>query len=179
MPGLEQGWRRRLAARCLRVLATLAGILYFLIDVCMLAAVRPLAHRLAQWQGFIWLGRQVDRLGPRTTLVLFLVPLLVLEPAKPVGAYLVAEGHTLSGILLIVAAELLKILTVERLFHRSRDKLLSIAWFARLHDWLAGWLNRARATAGWRYAAAVAAWVVRFVHPILRRLIAATRSRKP
>jgi hypothetical protein len=33
--------------------------------------------------------------------VLFLVPVIILEPVKPVGAYLIATGHLVSGISLI------------------------------------------------------------------------------
>jgi hypothetical protein len=48
--------------------------------------------------------------------VLFLVPVIILEPVKPVGAYLIATNHLVSGVSLIAIGELLKIVIVERLF---------------------------------------------------------------
>jgi hypothetical protein len=69
-------------------------------------------------------------LGPYPTLALFVVPVLVLEPAKPLAAYLTATGHVVSGLAVLGVAELLKLLLIERLFRISRDKLMSIAAFA-------------------------------------------------
>jgi hypothetical protein len=43
-------------------------------------------------------GERGRALGPYPTLVLFLVPVMILEPVKPVGAYLIATGHWLPGL---------------------------------------------------------------------------------
>ena len=51
-------------------------------------------------------------LGPYPTLVLFLVPVIILEPVKPVGAYLIATGHLVSGGSLIAIGEVLEIALV-------------------------------------------------------------------
>jgi hypothetical protein len=61
---------------------------------------------------------------------LFAVPLIVLEPAKPVAAYLAGTGHVAMGVIVLVAGEILKLVLVERLFKVSRDKLMSIPAFA-------------------------------------------------
>ena len=78
-------------------------------------------HRLRSW---------IMSLGPYPTLALFIVPVLVLEPAKPVAAYLTATGHVASGLAVLGVAELLKLVLIERLFRISRDKLMSIPAFA-------------------------------------------------
>jgi hypothetical protein len=71
------------------------------------------------------------------------VPLIVLEPIKPVAAYLGATGHVMTGVAIFVVGEILKLVLVERLFTVSRDKLMSIAAFAwtygqyrQMRDWL-------------------------------------------
>lgn len=165
----DREWRRRLAVRVVRLLAGIAALVYVLLDVVMLVAVRPLAHRLAALPWFQRLGTLVDRLGPRATLALLLVPLVVLEPAKPVGAYLVAQGHAASGLALIVVAEVIKLTTVERLYARSRDKLLTIAWFARLHGWAKAKLDWVRATPIGRVVVAVSGGVSRLMARLRRR----------
>jgi hypothetical protein len=82
-------------------------------------------------------------LRPYPTLALFAVPVIVLEPVKPVAAYLTATGHVVSGLAVLVVGELLKLILIERLFRISRDKLMSIpafAWcygkFELARDWL-------------------------------------------
>jgi len=89
-------------------------------------------------------------LGPYPTLVLFLVPVIILEPVKPVGAYLIATSHLVSGVSLIAIGELLKIVIVERLFHFSRDKLMSIPAFARVYNWAEAWLEYFRSQPLWQ-----------------------------
>src|SRR3984893_4897807 len=69
-------------------------------------------------------------LRPYPTLFLFAVPLVALEPVKPIAAYLLGTGHVAMGIFVLVVGEILKLMLVERLFGISRDKLMSIRTFA-------------------------------------------------
>jgi hypothetical protein len=78
---------------------------------------------------------------------------VVLEPAKPLGAYLIATGHVVYGITLVGVAEVLKIAVVERLFHFSRDKLMKIAAFAWAYNWLMVWLGYLRNQPLWQAVA--------------------------
>lgn len=64
------------------------------------------------------------------TLALFALPLVLLEPVKPMAAYLVGTGYVATGLIILVVGELLKLVLVERLFSVSRDKLMSIPAFA-------------------------------------------------
>ncbi|MBB6250278.1 hypothetical protein [Nitrospirillum iridis] len=184
------GWRpspraRLWIRRLLTPLAVVAALLYVLVDVCFLPLVRPFAAWMGRWSPFQALGRLIDRLGPRATLVLFLVPLIVLEPVKPLGAFLIAQGKTRTGLLLIIGAEVLKLLTVERLFQRSRHKLLTIRWFARVHGWIVGWIDRLKALPAWRVVVgighgvrAVAAPVLLMVWRQVLRSVAMARERR-
>jgi hypothetical protein len=92
-------------SRVLSPVAAAAAAFYFLIDAIFLSAVRtiirPLARALSRLRIFNALAAWLASLGPYPTLVLFLVPVIILEPVKPVGAYLIATGHLVSGISLI------------------------------------------------------------------------------
>jgi hypothetical protein len=142
----------------LRLPLFLAATIYFLIDDVVLAAVRPIVARLAALRLFARLGEAIERLPPYPTLVLFLVPFVVLEPFKLWALWLLGTGRFASGAIMLAVSHLASIVLVERLFHATRDKLLTIPWFARIHglvvtlyDWS---LGRLRATAAWRLAAA-------------------------
>ncbi|WP_271601648.1 hypothetical protein [Bradyrhizobium sp. CCBAU 45384] len=67
-------------------------------------------------------------------MALFIVPVVLLEPVKPVAAYLTATGHVVDGLMVLIVGELLKLLLIERLFSVSRDKLMSIPVFAWCYD---------------------------------------------
>ena len=111
------------------VIFTLAAI-YFLVDAVFMAIVRPFADRIAEHRIFGSLRVWIVSLRPYPTLALFTVPLIVLEPVKPVAAYLAATGHIAIGLIVFVVGEVLKLVLVERLFSVSRNKLISIPAFA-------------------------------------------------
>ena len=106
------------------------AIVYFLLDAVFATVAVP----LSRWIGANWAFERIHRwivsLRPYPTLLLFVVPLIVLEPAKPVAAYLLATGHALWGLCALAVAEIIKLVLIERLFSVSRDKLLSIPAFA-------------------------------------------------
>src|SRR3954469_17960464 len=112
--------------RILAPFVMVAAVLYFLLDAIFLSFIRPIFRLLARLGLLDRITRAIESLGPYTTLVLFVVPLAVLEPAKPVGLYLIAEGHYVRGVIVIGAAELLKIAIVERIYHIGKPKLMTI-----------------------------------------------------
>jgi predicted oxidoreductase len=69
-------------------------------------------------------------LRPYPSLALFAIPVIILEPAKPLAGYLLGTGHFFLGAVTFIAAEVLKLTLVERLFQLNREKLLSIPAFA-------------------------------------------------
>jgi len=93
-----------------------------------------LAKLVLRWLADRWVFESVrawiGSLRPYPTLALFILPVLLLEPVKPIAAYLMAIGHIISGLVVLVAGELLKLLLIERLFNVSRDKLMAIPAFA-------------------------------------------------
>ena len=139
---------RSAATRLLRPVGMLAALAYWV--------VRPVLRRIAHVPVFARIGRRVadwiTGLGAYPSLVLVLVPLALLEPAKPVGAWLFATGRPLAGAAVIAGAELVKITLVERLFHLAKPKLLTIGWFARGYGRVTAWLSWLKETAPVRAA---------------------------
>jgi hypothetical protein len=124
---------RRFGRMLLRVVALVAGTVYFLVDAVLLTALRPLGRWLAQLPFWRHAEEWTARLPPYPTLLVFLVPVILLEPVKPLAAWLAHEGHGEWALVLFGAGEVVKVVVVERLFSRNRDKLLTIGWFARLY----------------------------------------------
>jgi hypothetical protein len=108
----------------------LVAAIYFLVDAAFWTVAHPVARWLADLRILDGLRAWIVSLRPYPTLALFAVPVIVLEPVKPVAAYLTATGHFASGLAVLVIGELLKLVLIERLFRLSRDKLMSIPAFA-------------------------------------------------
>jgi hypothetical protein len=128
------------------------AIVYFLMDAIFATVAIPLSRWLAAHLAFARIHRWVLSLRPYPTLLLFIVPLIVLEPAKPIAAYLVGTGHAVLGLAILAIAEILKLVFIERLFSVSRDKLLSIpafAWGYGKYSAAKAWLTSLEA---WRVA---------------------------
>lgn len=166
---------RRLLSRLLRPVATLFAVAYFLLDALAYWVVRPVARRIARLPLFARFGQWVAGLGPYPSLVLVLVPLALLEPAKPVGAWLFATGRPMAGAAVIIGAELVKITLVERLFHIAKPKLLTIGWFAWGYVRVTAWLAWLKETAPVRAARRLLIAVRQFARRVGRRLSSMVR----
>ena len=123
---------------------------YFVIDALALSILKPLLRKLSNLQVFKFIAPWIASLGPYPTLALFLVPLILLEPVKPLSAYLVASGQFKLGMLVLVVGEILKITFVERIFHIGRDKLMTIKAFAWTYNFAFGWLTWLQALPAWQ-----------------------------
>jgi len=74
------------------------AIVYFLLDAIFATIAIPLSRWIAAHWALARIHRWVLSLRPYPTLLLFVIPLIVLEPAKPVAAYLVGTGHAVLGL---------------------------------------------------------------------------------
>ena len=126
-------WRTSLN-RIFKPFVFLVAAIYFLVDAAFWTVAKPIARRLADHWLFDRLRAWIVSLRPYPTLALFVVPVIVLEPVKPVAGYLTATGHVVSGLTVLVVGEILKLVLIERLFRVSRDKLMSIPIFAWCYD---------------------------------------------
>jgi hypothetical protein len=85
---------------------------------------------MARRRIFVRMRKWIGSLRPYPSLGLFVVPLVVLEPVKPVATYLIATGQIALGVTVLIIGEILKLVIVERLFKLCRRKLLKIPMFA-------------------------------------------------
>ena len=98
------------------------------------------------WQGCVALGRQVIALIPwarlkariaafiaimpaPVALVIFLIPLAIVEPFKIISLWLMAVGHPILGALGWIAMQFAGVGLVAVAFDLTREKLLSMPWF--------------------------------------------------
>jgi hypothetical protein len=121
-------------SRIFKLFVFLIAAIYFMIDVAVFTLAKPVRRWLADCWAFEGLGAWIVTLRPYPTLALFIVPVILLEPVKPVAAYLTATGHIGRGLMVLVVGELLKLLLMERLFRLSRDKLMLIPVFVWCYD---------------------------------------------
>jgi hypothetical protein len=138
--------------RLLKPFVVLLATVYFVVDVVLMAVARPVADWLSERQIFCGLKAWIVSLPPYPTLALFALPVILLEPAKPYAAYLVATGHFIGGLTVFAVGEFLKLVIIERLFSVSCEKLLSIPAFAWGYGRYCRIMSFLKATAVWQAA---------------------------
>ena len=131
--------------RILKPVTYVLAAVYFLVDAAFAVVAKPISNWVARRLAFTKLRAWIRSLRPYPSLALFSVPVIILEPVKPVAAYLAATGQIISSVFTLVIGELLKLVLVERLFSLTRDKLMKIpafAWaylkFRQAKAWLEG-----------------------------------------
>ena len=138
--------------RLTNLLVFAIAVLYFLLDAIFATVALPLARWIASHWAFARIHRWILSLGPYPTLLLFIIPVILLEPAKPAAAWLVATGHIAMGVSALAIAELLKLVCIERLFSVSRAKLLSIPAFAWAYGKYSVAKNYLTSLEAWQFA---------------------------
>jgi hypothetical protein len=126
---------RRLHRTLLLILAML-----FLLEAWLWDRLAPVVARvvhLIPLQGLKdGIRRFVAQLSPPATLVVAAIPLLALSvPLKFLELYTIATGQWLLAILVLVFVKLVGVGVTAFIFDATRDKLLQMAWFARMYDW--------------------------------------------
>lgn len=92
-----------------------------------------------------WLAERVDALSPAMTLIVFIVPIIPLFPLKLIGLWLLAHEYWMSAIATILFAKFLGVGVTAFVFDVTRPKLLEMAWFEKLYEFVLE--LRAKATA--------------------------------
>ncbi|MBI3373065.1 MAG: hypothetical protein HY017_15165 [Betaproteobacteria bacterium] len=144
------------------VLMTVAALLMFIEEVLWEAMKRIMAAigRLPLIHG---LEARVAGLPPYGAAAVFLLPGALLLPVKIAALWLMAQGHVVLGIELIVSAKLVGTALVARIFILTRPSLTTLAWFAAMYEWIMRWrgvlYGWVKASAAWRRIEATrAAW---------------------
>jgi hypothetical protein len=83
-----------------------------------------------------WLADRVDTLSPAMTLIVFIVPVIPLFPLKLVGLWLLTHEYWMSAILTIIFAKFLGVGVAAFIFDVTRPKLLEMAWFEKLYEFV-------------------------------------------
>jgi hypothetical protein len=142
--------KRAILKTILEPFVIVVAAVYFVIDALALSILKPLLRTIANLKVFKFIEPWIASLGPYSTLALFAIPLVLLEPIKPLSAYFVASGHIRFGVVVLIIGEILKITIVERIFHIGRNKLMTIKAFAWIYNFTFGWLSWLQALPAWQ-----------------------------
>jgi hypothetical protein len=136
--------------RILGPITYIIAAVYFLADAVFITLAWPISDWLAKHLVLRKLRAWIRSLRPYPSLALFSVPVIILEPVKPVAAYLAATGEIVASVLTLAVGELLKLVLMERLFSLTRDKLMKIPAFARAYAKFRQAKTWLQATEAWR-----------------------------
>lgn len=134
------------------------------------AATAWLARRLPLRR----LETRLRGLGPYAAMTVFLVPWLLLLPAKVLVVWLLGTGRFKSAVLVYVVAKVVGMTLIVRLFALTRPALMQVGWFRRLHAWFMRWRDRlhayVRSLRAWQAVKAMLARVRSSVRALWQRL---------
>lgn len=130
-------WRR-----VLRGLLAVPAALWMVLEEWLWDSLVAITKWVARLPIFARLEAAIARLRPYPAMLLFLVPWLMLLPAKLLSFWLLGTGKKLLGVGVFVGAKVIGTAILARLFTLTRPALLQIGWFARLHRWFTGLRDR-------------------------------------
>jgi hypothetical protein len=114
--------------------------LIFLVEAWLWDHLEPIVARVVAWIPLrvfkAWLAERVDVLSPAMTLIVFIVPVIPLFPLKLFGLWLLANEYWISAVTILVFAKFLGVGVAAFIFDVTRPKLLQMAWFQKLYDWV-------------------------------------------
>ncbi len=97
----------------------------------------------------------VDRLPAPLVLVIFLVPLLIVEPLLTLCVVAMAMGYVVSGAIAWVLLKVLALAFIPAIFDLTQHKLMTMPWFVWGYDKVMAWHHYAdRIVAPYKQAAA-------------------------
>src|ERR1700681_2826297 len=155
------------------VLATV----YFIVDGVFSHVTQPVTVWIAKKKIFERARLWIVSLRPYPSLLLFAVPVIILEPAKPLAGYLLGTGHFFTGAVVFITAEVLKLTFVERLFQLNRNKLLSIPAFTWGYQYWRHIMDVVESMEVWKASRRLAADAARMVRTRWSQYRRAHRSR--
>ena len=114
--------------------------LLFLLEAWLWDHLEPIVARvvnLVPWGKLKEkLARLIEDLPPWATLIVFIIPFIVLLPLKFVEVYLLATHQWLAAGVVLILAKLLGLGVTAFIFDVTREKLLQMAWFRRMYEWV-------------------------------------------
>jgi hypothetical protein len=114
--------------------------LLFLLEAWLWDHLQPLVARIVALVPLDALkraiGRLVANLPPWAVLFVFAVPFMAMLPLKFLEVYFLATRNWLGALAVIVFVKLAGVGVTAFIFDVTRDKLLQMAWFRRVYDWV-------------------------------------------
>ncbi len=155
----------------------------FLIEAWLWDRLRPVVAAVVEiipWHRLKADARTIIAdLRPEATLAIFLIPVAVLIPFKLLAVWLLMHGIWWGAVATILCCKLAGLGVTAFAFDVCREKLLQIAWFRRLYNWVLtvrGWAHALVDPVAQRLRALVR--MIRTAHSRrLIRLVARIRSR--
>lgn len=117
----------------------------FLIEEAIWDWTAKLMARLGAVRLVRTIEKHIASLVPRWALVTFLLPSLILIPAKLLGLHAITSGHLFLGSTVFILAKLLGMALFSRIFNLTCPALMQLAWFARLYAFVMYYRNRIHA----------------------------------
>ena len=78
------------------------------MDAIFIFIATPIGDWIAERLACKRLRNWIVSLGPYPTLLLFVVPLVVLEPIKPIALYMIGTDHVGMGVSMLVLCEVVR-----------------------------------------------------------------------
>ena len=162
--------------------------LLFLLEAWLWDHLEPLvawaANHVLWGKLKVRLATLVETLPPWATLFVFVIPFIVMLPLKFLEVYFLATQNWLGAVGVLLLVKLLGLGVTAFIFDVTRDKLLQMAWFRRMYEWVLWLRDRAReVTEPVRERARQLSWLLkpqrasRFVRRLMRLRRRAYRSR--
>ncbi|HVI52427.1 MAG TPA: hypothetical protein VM661_14550 [Candidatus Sulfotelmatobacter sp.] len=135
---MDRNFRRTLAAVLRPVLVGL-GVIGVLIEEVLWAGLSRLMALLGRLPLVARLEDRIRTLPPYGAMVLFLLPVAVILPFKVAAVWLMAQGHFLSGLAVLLAAKVSGMAVWARLYALCHPSLSTLHWFVVLETTLLRW----------------------------------------
>lgn len=129
----------------LRYLINLLLFVVILIEEAFWAVFETLSGWFARFALVRRLEDFIAARHPAVCLVLFLIPVLLMLPFKLAGVWLIAHGHALDGVFVFVMAKVTGTFLAARLLALTKDKLMTIRWFAYVYEKFSAWKDGVKA----------------------------------
>ena len=137
-------------ARLWKTAVFIVATAYFVVDGVLSYVTRPITVWIAKRNIFERTRLWAASLRPYPALALLAVPVIILEPAKPLAGYLMGTGHFGAAATTFITAEVLKLTFVEQLFQLNRAKLLSIPAFAFGYQYWRQMMDLVKSMEAWK-----------------------------
>jgi hypothetical protein len=122
--------------------------LIFLFEAWLWDVLQPIVGRIVNvipWgkikPAFL---RVVERLSPETTLVVFAIPFIVVLPINLLELWMLAHRQWIAAIMVFLLGKLIGLGLTAFIVDATKDKLLQLAWFRRLYEfimWARSWAH--------------------------------------